>query len=78
VLQITVPIHTWELLSFDMMSAFQNLLSFVIDHDTIEDLGLYATVFDWTRLGVFKGSRVSEYAKAKSKDGTYLRVPTVR
>jgi hypothetical protein len=47
-----------------------NLESFALAHDTREKLELKAAVFHWTRLDLFTGSRVSEYAE------TYLRVPT--
>ena len=32
-------------------------------------LGLRATVFDWTRLGVFTGSRISEYGQSQLESG---------
>jgi len=34
-----------------------------------------AAIFDWTRLGTFTGSRVSEYAQTSARKGTFSRVP---
>jgi len=36
---------------------------------------LNAAIFDWTRLGTFTGSRVSEYAQTSARKGTFSRVP---
>jgi hypothetical protein len=36
---------------------------------------LNAAIFDWTRLGTFTGSRVSEYAQTLARKGTFSRVP---
>jgi len=34
-----------------------------------------AAIFDWTRLGVFTGSRVSEYAQTTARKGAFSKVP---
>jgi len=36
---------------------------------------LNAAIFDWTRLGTFTGSRVSEYAQTSARKGTFSRDP---
>jgi hypothetical protein len=38
-------------------------------------LDLLTTVFDWTSLGIFIGSRANEYAQSTAKKGTFSRVP---
>lgn len=58
-----------------MMATISQQVSSSIALDLRAALRLRAAVFDWVRLGVFTGSRVSEYAQTKSKRGTYLTVP---
>jgi hypothetical protein len=70
------PQEKREPFSYDMMETLSKLVSSSVAHDRRDALRLQAAVFDWIRLGVFTGSRVSEYAQTSSKRGTYLRVPT--
>jgi len=57
---------------FDYM--FTNILS-KASKDTSALFDMEAAIFDWTRLGVFTGSRVSEYAQTTARKGTFSRVP---
>ena len=58
-----------------MLSTLQTIVSTAVAHDKRDVLGLQSATFDWSRLGTFTGSRVSEYAQTKSKRGAYLAVP---
>jgi hypothetical protein len=69
------PKEKREPFSFEMMTTLHNLVSSDVARDKRAALSCQAAVFDWTRLGVFTGSRVSEYAQTKSRRGTYLCVP---
>ncbi|MGH3054150.1 MAG: hypothetical protein ACRDL7_04130, partial [Gaiellaceae bacterium] len=40
-----------------------------VRYDAIGHLDIDAAVFDWTRLGIFTGSRLSEYAQGKVPSG---------
>jgi hypothetical protein len=57
---------------FDYM--FNNILSKAA-RDTSALFDMEAAIFDWTRLGVFTGSRVSEYAQTTARKGTFSKVP---
>jgi hypothetical protein len=69
------PQEKREPFTYDMMATLHNRVSSDSALDLRDTLKCRAAVFDWIRLGVFTGSRVSEYAQTKSKRGTYLRVP---
>ena len=43
--------------------------------DTSALFDMETAIFEWTRLGVFTGSRVSEYAQTTTRKGTFSRVP---
>jgi hypothetical protein len=57
---------------FDYM--FNNILSKAAK-DTSALFDMEAAIFDWTRLGFFTGSRVSEYAQTTARKGTFSKVP---
>ena len=57
---------------FDYM--FNDILSKAAK-DTSALFDMEAAIFDWTRLGVFTGSRVSEYAQTTARKGTFSKVP---
>ena len=57
---------------FDYM--FNDILSKVAK-DTSALFDMEAAIFDWTRLGVFTSSRVSEYAQTTARKSTFSRVP---
>jgi hypothetical protein len=57
------------------MKTLSNLVSAASPSEKRAVLGLRAAIFDWIRLGVFTGSRVSEYAQTKARRGTFLCVP---
>jgi hypothetical protein len=69
------PKEKREPFSFDMLATLHHMTSSATITDRRHVLGLQAATFDWIRLGIFTGSRVSEYAQTKSKRGSYLRVP---
>jgi hypothetical protein len=58
-----------------MMAKLHSLVSRANAKDLRHVLSLEAAIFDWTRLGTFTGSRVSEYGQTKSTRGTFSKVP---
>ena len=56
---------------YDFM--FHDILSWAAK-DTSTLFDLTAAIFDWTRLGAFTGSRVSEYAQTTARKGTFTKV----
>ena len=59
---------------FDYM--FNDILSKVAK-DTSALFDMEAAIFDWTRLGVFTSSRVSEYAQTTARKSTFPECRTV-
>ena len=57
---------------FDYM--FTNILS-KASKDTSTIFDMEAAIFDWTRLGVLTGSRVSDAQTTAARKGTFSRVP---
>jgi hypothetical protein len=64
-----------EPFTYDMMAKLHSLVSRANAKDLRHVLSLEAAIFDWTRLGTFTGSRVSEYGQTKSARGTFSKVP---
>ena len=61
--------------TYDMFDALHDHLNHLTSNDVLAPLSLDASVFDWTRLGVFTGCRISEFAQTSSPRGQFARVP---
>jgi hypothetical protein len=69
------PREKREPYTFQMFQTFHTMVSKAEAHDIGNFLDLPSLVFDTQCLGIFTGSRVSEYAQSKGSVATVSRVP---
>ncbi|GKY92329.1 hypothetical protein MPSEU_000204000 [Mayamaea pseudoterrestris] len=69
------PKEKREPYTFHMFQYLYNTVRTSASRDKRAILDLTATVFDWTRLGAFTGSRANEYAQTTARRGQFSRVP---
>jgi hypothetical protein len=69
------PKEKREPYTFQMFSTFHSQVATAEKQNACNFLGLQSLIFDTQCLGVFTGSRVSEYAQSKGKVTTVSRVP---